>query len=123
MEAYRLFGVCLTAVPAALCLASCEPPTEEAIQEEFNQAVAMSNDCETDADCVLVTPGCPLGCGSAVNIEHETEIRNLAKKLIFEWQLGGRSCNYGCPYMTAVCTEGTCEAVESSEQAWAAHSL
>ena len=115
MKAYRKCIVCLTAALAALCLASCAPPTEGEIQAEFNQAVAASDDCATAPDCVLVTPGCPLGCGAAVNIEHETEIRNLAERLIFEWQLGGNGCDYGCPYMVAVCTEGTCEAVESSE--------
>jgi hypothetical protein len=115
MKMYRWFVICLMVAPAALCLASCDPPTEEEIQEEFNQAVAASNDCETDADCVLVTPGCPLGCGSAVNIEYETEIRNLAKKLIFEWQLGGKGCDYSCPCMIAVCSENKCEAVESSD--------
>lgn len=102
----------LSLVSAALCLSACDPPTEEAIQEEFDQAVAASNDCVTDGDCVLVHPGCPLGCGAAVNVEHQDEISLLADRLIFEWQLGGRTCDYGCPYLAAVCIGGTCAAVE-----------
>jgi hypothetical protein len=95
-----------------LFIASCTPRTEEEIKEEFDQAVEDANDCETNDDCVLVRPGCPLGCGSAVNVEHEDEIRNLARQLIAEYELGGQSCDYGCMELMAVCTEGACEAVE-----------
>jgi hypothetical protein len=106
----------ISSLVAALVIASCTPPTEEEIQEEFDRAVENADDCETDADCVLVMPGCPLGCGAAVNVAHEDEIRNLARRLIAEYEVGGRSCDYGCMALQAVCTEGACEAIESGRQ-------
>ncbi|MBN2526471.1 MAG: hypothetical protein JXR76_08755 [Deltaproteobacteria bacterium] len=86
--------------------------TEEEVQEEFQTEVAAANDCESTADCVLITPQCPLPCGVAVNVDEEARIRLLATRLVLEYD---GSCDNSCPSLAAICEDKKCVAVESGD--------
>lgn len=70
--------------------------SEEDIQAEWDETVAASNACQTAAECVLVWPGCPLGCFTAVNSSKKAELEAKAAELIDEYESGGVACEYGC---------------------------
>lgn len=80
---------------AAAALASCAPSAQE-IQDEFDEVVAQSNACAEASECVLVSPGCPLGCTVAVNRDSEAAVKAKAAELIQSYESSGVSCNYGC---------------------------
>ena len=82
-------------VVAVLAFGGCTPTGEE-IQAEFDAAVADANHCGADTDCVLVHPGCPLGCYVAVNKDHQAEIAELAEDLIEDYESSGQACMYSC---------------------------
>ena len=83
--------------------------SSEEIVAEFNAAVLGSNDCATDDECVLVHTECPLGCASAVNVDEEETIMNLASALKEEYASGSVDCSYGCVQSMAVCVIDKCE--------------
>jgi len=87
-------------------------PSEEKIKEKFEKEVTISNSCSTDEECVIVHPGCPLGCNVAVNIEHQQKIKNLAKSLIKDYEFGSKSCAYSCIPRFPVCVIDKCETSE-----------
>lgn len=70
--------------------------SEEEVQREFDAVVAASNACERDSECVEVSPGCPLGCGHAINVKHKQTVERRARELIDDYETGGRSCDYEC---------------------------
>ncbi len=92
-------------------LLSCDilPPSEEEIKDSFEKEVETSNSCETDEECVLINPGCPLGCNVSVNIEHQERIKNLAEDLIKDYESSGTSCSYGCIRSFPICVIDACE--------------
>jgi len=83
--------------------------SENEIRQEFDDAVADSNYCEIDADCVLVYPQCPLGCGTAVNINEQEKIENIAENLIEEYKSSNPECAYSCLAVEPICVNGTCQ--------------
>ena len=93
-----------------LALAACVP-SEAELQEEWDQFVDQNKSCETVDDCVMVYPGCPLGCGTAVSAEAETEARELGESLISRYERGGQECMYDCMGLELACEAGSCEAV------------
>jgi len=105
---YVVFGSIL------LLLLSCDvsSPSEEEINDTFEKEVAASNSCATDEQCVIVHPGCPLGCNAAVNIEHQERVKNLAEILIKDYSSTGKSCAYSCIRSFPVCIIDKCEARE-----------
>jgi hypothetical protein len=100
----------MTRIPfasALVVLAACAS-SEREIQKEFDAYVAERKSCTVTDDCVLASTGCPLGCGTAVNRVYQADVEAKARELIDEYQSGGRSCQYSCLVITAVCTEGRC---------------
>ena len=92
-----------------LLLVACA--TEEGIQARWDSFVEDHRACETAEDCVLVYPGCPLGCYEAVAAEHAEEAEVYADRLIGRYEAFGRSCAYDCvepPDPT--CDAGACAA-------------
>jgi hypothetical protein len=84
-------------------------PSEEEIKAEFDAFVSIREDCTVDADCVIASTGCPLGCGTAVNREHEEEVEAKANELIEDYEGTGRACEYTCPQLVAVCKARHCD--------------
>jgi len=85
--------------------------TQSSINVEFENFVKERNACASDAECVLVSPGCPLGCGTGVRPEHAEEVSAKAAALIARAQEGGPSCTYKCAALQPRCQEGHCTAV------------
>jgi hypothetical protein len=84
--------------------------SEEDVQKEFDAFVAEANACQQDADCVLVSPGCPLGCFVAVSSAKKAEVEEKARELIDEYQAGGQRCDYDCIAPGAItCAAGRCQ--------------
>ena len=84
--------------------------SEEEVKREFDALVAASNACERDSECVEVSPGCPLGCGAAVNAKHKSRVERRARELIDDYETGGRSCDYGCVVKgSVVCIAERCD--------------
>ena len=90
----------------------CSPPSAEEVQAEFDGFVASRRACQRDEDCGLISPGCPLGCFTAVNVRSVKEAEALARELIDDYESAGRACEYGCiAQCGARCAEQTCEVV------------
>jgi len=99
------------AVCTWLLLTSGCGSSEEEIQAEFDRLVARSNACQSADECVIVSPGCPLGCFVAVNRDHQSKVAQEANELIADYERGGTSCAYDCATLDEVsCTEGRCVA-------------
>lgn len=102
------FRVALSLAAIAVACAGCAR-SEADVQQEFADVVASANACSEAAECVMVSPGCPLGCFVAVNASHEDEVEAKAQDLIDSYQAGGRSCAYDCVAPgPLVCAEGHC---------------
>jgi hypothetical protein len=96
----------------------CAAPSEEEVQADFNRIVDKSNACAADSECVLVSPGCPLGCSVAVNREQASRVERAARDLIDDYESGGRSCDYDCVGpLEPVCVSEKCELVEPEAEA------
>jgi hypothetical protein len=97
-------------IGAGLVVCSCGPPSDDEVRREFADFVSTRNSCQASEDCVLVMPGCPLGCNVAVNRRHEAAVREKARELVEDWNGGSRSCEGSCPGpAVAVCsTSGRC---------------
>lgn len=95
---------------ALLALSACVP-SEDQVQQEWDAFVSENNSCETVDDCVVVYPGCPLGCGTAVSASAEAEARALGESLIAEYERGGQECLYDCAGFEPACESGACVAV------------
>jgi len=94
-------------------LSSCAP-SEDEIQKEFDSFVSAHNACEQDEDCVLIMPGCPLGCWTAVNVDAAGEATRLARELIEDYESAGRACAYGCVASCgARCSDKACVRIEA----------
>jgi hypothetical protein len=95
---------------AALLALACAP-SEDEIEQEFADYVASRKACAVDDDCVLASTECPLGCGTAVAREYQSEVEQKARELVDDYESGGQSCQYGCVALVAACQAGRCEAV------------
>jgi hypothetical protein len=95
-------------LPVVAFVAACGA-SEEDVQREFDEFVAERNRCSADTECVLVFPGCPLGCFVAVNAQFEAVVAAKAEDLIDDYERGGTRCDYGCVQAGAVvCLDGRC---------------
>ena len=92
------------AVTAVSCV------SEEGAERRWQRFVDDHNSCETVDDCVVVYPGCPLGCWEAVSAEHEDAAIKKAEKIVKSYERGGRACAYGCVSAGELsCNSGICE--------------
>jgi hypothetical protein len=102
----------LFAVALLVLLAAC---SMDAVEQDWDEWVANHNACDTVDDCVLVYPGCPLGCFDAVHVDDEDEAYRIADDLIARWSMGTNSCVYDCIGATAACNGGVCEAIPDEQ--------
>lgn len=92
-----------------LLLAGCALPSEEEVKDEFEAYVRSANACEQASECVLVSPGCPLGCFVAVRADRKADVERKARELIARYERGGRACAYGCAEPGPIaCVERRC---------------
>ena len=85
--------------------------TEDQIKIEFEVETELVNDCNEPSECVVITPGCPLGCNTAVNINEAENLRAVANSLISDYQKDGEICVYTCVQKEATCVNNKCELV------------
>jgi hypothetical protein len=77
----------------------------------FEAFVAAHQDCDTVADCTWVDPGCPLGCGVAVNTASAAEVEQEAQEV----RAGLRPCVYRCATpLPLACEDSRCGTPEPS---------
>lgn len=89
--------------------------SEEDVQQEFTEFVAESNACQKASECVLVGPGCPLGCFVAVNSEKKAEVEAKARELVEDYESVGQSCAYDCAAPGPIeCVAGHCDVKAAS---------
>lgn len=104
-------GLWLVACGAWL-VAACAP-SEEDIKHDFDVEVQRSNGCTEASECVVVSPGCPLGCWVLVNAEHQARVEAKARELIEDYESNGASCDFECTSAPEIaCTAGKCAPVE-----------
>lgn len=97
---------------ATVLLGACAPSGEE-VQAEFDAEVASSRACQTEADCTVISPGCPLGCWVVISASARTRLEQKARELIEDYESDGARCDYECIEAPAVaCLEGQCTAAE-----------
>lgn len=97
---------------ATFVLGACAP-SEEEVQAEFDAEVASSRACQTEADCTLISPGCPLGCWVVVSASARGRVEQKARELVEDYESGGAHCEYQCPEAPGVaCLAGQCSAAE-----------
>lgn len=89
-----------------------EPPmcrNVEHIQEEVTRQIERAKNCQSDADCVIESFGCPFGCFTSVNANKVDAIHELIGAIPNECS----TCQYRCRNIDpiAVCQEGKCEVV------------
>lgn len=96
-------------VVLASVVASCSSRTRGEIQAEFDAFVERNNACTQADECVVVYPGCPLGCFVAVNETRADATRDKASALVDEYESGGQACAYDCMAPGAPrCESGHC---------------
>lgn len=97
--AVRAHPIVLGALLAGCALASglvgCAPSADQ-IQADFDEHVAARGACTVDADCAVISPGCPLGCFVAVRADAAEECEAYARELIASYERGGSRCAYDC---------------------------
>jgi hypothetical protein len=97
---------------ATFLLSACAPSDEE-VQAEFEAEVASSRACQTETDCTVISPGCPLGCWVVINASARTRLEQKARELIEDYESGGARCDYECTEAPALaCLAGLCTAAE-----------
>ena len=103
----RNTGCVALAVTTALAgiLSACV--TEEAGQERWEAWVEDHDSCDVVEDCVVIFPGCPLGCFEAVAAEHEEAAVQRAERIIAS--IPG-TCVYDCIGAgEPTCENGQCQ--------------
>lgn len=88
-----------------------DPDTKSEVQKQFEAFVAERNACTSAADCTLVSPGCPLGCGTGVRSEHAEAVSAKAAALIAEAERDRGACAYRCAALHVECVEARCTAI------------
>jgi hypothetical protein len=90
----RLVG-CGALALCALGLPACAP-SEADVKHDFMKLVAASNTCQSADECTVVSVGCPLGCGVAVNRNQAARVQKGGEDLIADYERYGRACAYDC---------------------------
>jgi hypothetical protein len=106
----RRAGAWLAGVCFALVVAGCAPSADD-VKEEFDEFLSTRNRCTSVDDCVLVSPGCPIGCQVGVNKAYAAEVKAKAEELVEDYESGGQSCAYDCIAAEPACEGGRCQAV------------
>lgn len=89
-------------------LGACAPSSED-IRADFDEHVARSSTCSVDADCAVISPGCPLGCFVAVRADAADACEAYARDRITAFERAGTSCDYDCVAPgTPRCEAGAC---------------
>lgn len=102
--------VLLVGLAAGLGTAGCAP-TEEEIQEEFEDYVDGANSCSVASECGIAEASCPLGCFVAVRADRVASVERKARELIDDYSSGGRRCVYTCVAAGELeCVRGRCSA-------------
>jgi cytoskeletal protein RodZ len=79
------------------------------IETKYQSAVARSNACQKATDCAVISPGCPLGCWSAVNAANAGQILHVAEQLRNEQKKPIGNCMYKCTAKPEPnCVNGQC---------------
>lgn len=100
----------------AVALSACTP-TEEQVNADFDDALASTPDCTTDEECVVIYPGCPLACFTAVHRDEEQAMKDVAADLIEAYEAGGQACAYDCLQPEdPICEESRCTIAGSGVQ-------
>lgn len=60
---------------------------------EVEQAIEEANYCSAPEDCVVLYPGCPLGCYAVVNQAEETAVQSMIDDY---FDTHGHMCDYDC---------------------------
>jgi len=88
---------------AAKCLSIDELEIE---RQSLDTAIASSQSCQSDADCELLSLGCPIGCSTPVNRSSSETIIALAERYHSKTC---DKCMYKCPPQTSpICVENIC---------------
>ena len=101
---------CIVLLFSAVLILSCTSgiSEEEAVQQ-FEQALIGKQFCQTDENCTIISPGCPLGCNVSVNTIYSTELQMIGADLVEQFNSGGKGCDYGCVVAYPVCVIDRCE--------------
>lgn len=81
------------------------------VQGEWQAYLGGLPGCETDDDCVVVAPSCPLECYSGVPVDFEDEADERAAELVDRYRTVLRPCTDECsPRPAAACNDaGRCD--------------
>lgn len=95
------------ALACTALLAGCI--SADTADERWQAWLDEHDSCEVAEDCVVIYPGCPLGCTAAVAAEHEQDAVDEAARLIKSYERAGRACDYDCALSgPAECESGSC---------------
>ncbi len=76
--------------------------TEEGVEASIEEA----GYCTESSDCVVIYPGCPLGCFAAVNA---AEVEDIEAKIERYHRQSSNNCIYDCaPHADPFCENGQC---------------
>lgn len=79
------------------------------LRADIEQMLEQSTQCESSADCILLTFNCPLPCGAAVSRQTSLEIESMSKH--YDAQTCD-SCTYRCRAMKAAeCIDNRCTVI------------
>lgn len=77
-----------------LLVVACTPLVE--VQGEWDRYLDSLPECETDDDCTVIEPGCPLGCYAGVPVGFEADAREVAAELVDRYRGPLRPCAQEC---------------------------
>ncbi|MEM6930229.1 MAG: hypothetical protein AAF602_25035 [Myxococcota bacterium] len=89
-------------------LISCTTLVE--VQSDWEGYLQRLPACDVDEDCVVIEPGCPLGCYTSVPASNRVEAETFAEELVDRYDTVLRPCVYECsePPPIAICQMGSC---------------
>ncbi len=78
---------------------------ESVVRSHVLGVIEDAGACERDTDCVRIIPGCPLGCGAAINKDHFPLVVKQLERYFSEYP----RCLYKCKIPDSVsCTLKKC---------------
>jgi len=85
------------------------PEPLEALRKGFEGYVETVNACDSDIECTVIFPDCPLGCFVAVPESRRAEVEAKARSMLTEFGGGRTVCAYNCAASSpATCTDRRC---------------
>jgi hypothetical protein len=105
-----------SAIVVIACVVLGCSPSEEQIKRELSDFVSKHVACTQDAECTVISPGCPLGCAIPIQKAAANQGERLARELIEDYESGGASCEYECVAVCgAACRANVCTVVLMTE--------